>query len=254
MLSNRLKVALGEIIDPDQVGYMANRYCGENVKLKSDVIDYCQFYDHDYPCLILLADFEKAFDTIKWSFLKAALKAFRFGPVFQCCITILYTNIESCVTNNGHLSKYFKLWRGIRQGCPISALLFLLVAEIIAITFRQSENVRGINVNGSMIKLCQLADDMTLFLTDLDSVRNTVNIFEEFYRYAGLKLNKTKTVVFLINPKHVHLKDESLDTKYTDKPFKSLGIWFSSDPAESALLNTTAKINIIKNIIKSWWP
>ena len=162
----------------------------------SDVIDYCQFYD--YPCLILLADFEKAFDTIKWSFLKAALKAFGFGPVFQRWITILYTNIESCVTNDGHLSKYFKLWRGIRQGCPISALLFLLVAEIIAITLRQSENVRGINVNGSMIKLCQLADDMTLFLTDSDSVRNAVNIFEEFYRYAGLKLNKTKTVVFLM--------------------------------------------------------
>ena len=77
---------------------MANRYCGENVKLVSDVIDYCQFYD--YPCLILLADFEKAFDTIKWSFLKAALKAFGFGPVFQRWITILYTNIESCVTNN----------------------------------------------------------------------------------------------------------------------------------------------------------
>ena len=77
---------------------------------------------------------------------------------------------------------------------------------------------------GSMIKLCQLTDDMSLFLTDSDSVRNTVNIFEEFYGYAGLKLNKTKTVVFLVNPKHVHLKDESLAIKYTDKPFKSLGI------------------------------
>ena len=95
---------------------------------------------------------------------------------------------------------------------------------------------------------------MTLFLTDSVSVRNTVNIFEEFYRYAGLNLNKTKIVVFLFNPKHVHLKYESLGIKYTDKPFKSLGIWFSSDPAESALLNTTAKINIIKNIIKSWQP
>ena len=50
---------------------------------------------------------------------------------------------------------------------------------------------------------------------------------------------------------HVHLQDGRLGIKYTDKPFKSLGIWFSSDPIESALLNTTDKINIIKNIIKS---
>ena len=82
VLSNRLKVAFGEIIDPNRVGYRENRYCGENVKLISDVIDYCKFYD--YPCLILLADFEKAFDTIKWSFLKVAFRAFGFGPVFQC--------------------------------------------------------------------------------------------------------------------------------------------------------------------------
>ena len=61
MLSNRLKVALGEIIDPNQVGYITNRYYGVNVKLISDVIDYCQFYDD--TCLTLLADFEKAFDT-----------------------------------------------------------------------------------------------------------------------------------------------------------------------------------------------
>ena len=86
---------------------------GEHVKLISDAVDYCKFYD--YPGLILLADFEKAFDTVKWTSLKAALKAFGFGPVFRCWITILYINIGSCVTNNDHLSKYFKLLRGIRQ-------------------------------------------------------------------------------------------------------------------------------------------
>ena len=81
-----------------------------------------------------------------------------------------------------------------------------------------------------------------------------MNNFEEFCRYAGLKLNKTKTVVFLVNPKHVHLKDESLGIKYTDKPFKSIAIRFSSALAESALLVTTNKINIIKNILKLRQP
>ena len=152
---------------------------------------------------------------------------------------------HSCSCNN--TSKYSRGTVGTRSDvdCNIVVSRF----RYLAITFIQSQNVRGINVNGSMTKLCQLADDMTLFLTD--SVRNTVNIFEEFYRYACLKLNKTKTVVCLINPKHVHLKDENLGIKYTDKPLKSLGIWFSSDPAESALLNTTAKININQNIIRT---
>ena len=43
------------------------------------------------------------------------------------------------------------------------------------------------------IKLCQLADDMTLFLRDNSSVYEAIQVFEEFYRYAGLKLNKSKT-------------------------------------------------------------
>ena len=65
-----------------------------------------------------------------------------------------------------------------------------------------------------MIQLCPLAIDMTLFLTESDSVGNTVYIFEEFYCYAGLILNKTKTSVFLINPKHIQLKDIILGIKY----------------------------------------
>ena len=62
VLAKRLKIALSEIIDPDQIGYMQNRFCGENIRLIVDIIDYCTAQEN--PCLILLADFEKAFDKI----------------------------------------------------------------------------------------------------------------------------------------------------------------------------------------------
>ena len=63
VLSNRLKTGLMDIINPDQIGYMQTRYCGKNVNLIADVIDYrkCK----SVSCIILLADFEKVFDTIK---------------------------------------------------------------------------------------------------------------------------------------------------------------------------------------------
>ena len=75
----------------------------------------------------------------------------------------MYAAGESCVTNNGHLSSFFKLSRGIRQGCPISALLFLLVAEVAAVLIRQSNDIHGIYVNEQEISMSQLADDTTLF-------------------------------------------------------------------------------------------
>ena len=102
------------------------------------------------------------------------------------------------------MSSYFKLSKGIRQGCPISVTLFLLIIEIIAIIFRQSDNIKGVHINGINIKLSQLADDMTLFLNKTEAVTFSIQLFEEFYRYAGLKLNKSKTVAFItegVNPK-----------------------------------------------------
>ena len=81
-------------------------------------------------------DFEKAFDSIEWPFLFKCLESFNFGPNFNKWVKIFYNNISSCVGNNGHYSDYFELSRSIRQGCPISALLFILVAEMLAIKIR----------------------------------------------------------------------------------------------------------------------
>ena len=251
-LGNRLKTALPEIISPDQVGYMQNRFCGENIRLIADVIDYCKYYQQS--CCIFLADFEKAFDTVKWTFLAKILKNYGFGDNFQKWVSILYKNAMSCVTNNGYVSSYFNLYKGIRQGCPISALLFLLIAEIIALVLKQSKQVSGIRVEDQDIKLCQLADDMTLFLLDINSVQHAITLFEEFYRYSGLKLNKGKTEAFIIKGTAQFNKDHTLGIKWIDGPFKTLGTWFSCDNSEFLHLNTKTKMNCIQNIIMSWQP
>ena len=119
ILANRLKPALSDIIKPEQFGYMKNRFCSEYTRLKADVIDHCKLTMKLYT--VLLADFEKAFDTINSLFLNKALQHFGFGKNFCSWINILYKDIKSCVTNNGHQSTFFKLFRGIQQGCPISA-------------------------------------------------------------------------------------------------------------------------------------
>lgn len=179
------------MINPDQIGYMENRYCGENTRLIADIIEYCQIYKK--PGIILLIDFEKAFDTISWKFLYKVLEFFNFGENYIDWIKLIYKNINSFIINSGHCSKPFSIYRGIRQGDPISALVFLPVGEIVAILIRQNVNITGIIIDQYEIKLCQLADDTTLFLKDNVSLRIALGTFEEFYRYAGLKLNNSKT-------------------------------------------------------------
>ena len=63
--------------------------------------------------------------------------------------------------NNGWLSKTCEMTRGIRQGCPISALLYLFVAEILATKINQNQNIKGIAMNNNEIKNIQHADDLT---------------------------------------------------------------------------------------------
>ena len=233
VLATRLKMALPEIINSDQIGYMQGRFCGENVRLISDIIDYCSF--NKKPGLILLADFEKAFNTVNLSFMKFCLKKYGFGKNFQKWISTLYKNIVSCVTNNGHQSQYFKLTRGIRQGCPLSALLFLLIAEVIANNLRTCDNVSGIKVNNSEIKLCQFPDDMTLLMSDMQSLQKALVLFEEFYQYAGLKLNKNKTEAIIIYNGGNLKKDTNYGIKWLNESFSTLGITFFLNSSKTIL-------------------
>ena len=112
-LSHRIQDVLPSIINSDQTGYIKGRYIGENIRTISDLIDFTSL--RNMPGIVLLIDFEKAFDTIRWSFLFKSLKYFNFGDGFIHWIETIYNNIESVVTNNGHVSDKFVLSRGIRQ-------------------------------------------------------------------------------------------------------------------------------------------
>ena len=87
--------------------------------------------------ILLFLDFEKAFDSIEWDFLFKTLEKFNLGCNFIKWTKILYTNPIFKTKNNGWLSKTCPMTRGIRQGCPLAALLFLFVAEILAIKIKK---------------------------------------------------------------------------------------------------------------------
>jgi hypothetical protein len=76
---------------------------------------------------------EKAFDSLECTFILTTLKHFGFNESFIIWVKTLYSNIQTCVMNNGWISEIFKNSRGIRQGCPLSALLFVLSVEIMAL-------------------------------------------------------------------------------------------------------------------------
>ena len=96
------------------------------------------------PGMAIFLDFRKAFDTIEWLYLEKLLTHFNFGPNFLQWFKTLPADISSCVLNNGHASRLFPINRGVRQGCPLSCLLFVIGLELLARSIRRDNLIKGI--------------------------------------------------------------------------------------------------------------
>ena len=100
-----------------------------------------------------MLDFEKAFDSVEWGYMLRVLDKFNFGPVFQNWVKICYTNISSTVMNNGFSCGWFNIKRGVRQGCPLSTVLFILCIELLAQLIRNSPDIKGISSGNTTNKI-----------------------------------------------------------------------------------------------------
>ena len=110
-------------------------------------------------------------------------------------IKTCYINIKSCVKVNGFTSIYFNLSRGIRQGCPISTLLYILVAE----TVRVESEIKGIKLpDGLISKWLGYTDNGNATLSDFKSVEKLFILLEICERASGIKVNLQKTQGFLM--------------------------------------------------------
>jgi len=141
VLARRLKIVLPSIINSDQTGFMEGRYIGCNVRMIEDIIEYAKEYKKGGALIML--DFEKAYDSLEWEFLQESLRFFNFGPSFRKWVTVLYNNSCTSLKNNNYHSDEFELSRGVRQGCPLSALLFTVAVETMAIQIRQNSRLRA---------------------------------------------------------------------------------------------------------------
>ena len=255
VLSQRLQKVLHQIVSFDQTGYIRGRSASDNIRLVQDVIDYCTILEKQG--LILFLDFKQAFDCVRHDFLFETLKRFNFKESFIRWVKVLYTDVGGNVINNGWLSESFKIERGVRQGCPLSALLFVLVVEVMASRIRSNKNISGINIPISEepstyeVKISQLADDTALFVNSVQAGNVAIQDVLLFGKYSGLKLNFDKTKIMPLNIDY-DKTNRIYNLECLDEPIKYLGIVLCKNMNDFDELNWSVKIAKIKRIVTLW--
>ena len=71
------------------------------------------------------------------------LKCFNFGPDNIKWVKCFYNDVKSSVTNSGYMTEFFNIERVLRQGCPLSAYLFIICIKLLAATVRENKNIGG---------------------------------------------------------------------------------------------------------------
>jgi hypothetical protein len=189
-----------KLIHPNQAGFLKGRRIDDHTELIKLMIRWCEAEDEDG--LLVFLDQEKAYDKITHDFLNRTLQKFEIPDKFRNTIMGLYKNAHTSIIINSVQSKTFKITRGVRQGDPLSCLLFNLTIESLASMLRNS-NLEGFKVNEEIERIITtlFADDTTVYLSKNDSFGELESLLLKWCSASGAKFNVDKTEVIPVgNP------------------------------------------------------
>ena len=256
-LAIRLQSYLPDLIHFNQSGFMKNRSITDHIRTIDDLISLSN--STNQSGMIVSLDFAKAFDSIDTGAIFSALDKFNFGNSFINMIKTLVNKNKSCVQNGGWLSDWFDIERGIKQGCCVSPLLFILVVEFMAIKIRSEQSISGLTINkGNLIsnplKILQYCDDTTLTLSTSRELKSAIHIIDNFSSIAGLKLNKAKSKgMWIGTEKYSTSRPGNISWVIPGDNLKILGIYFNSQKEASDIeSNWKERIEEIKNLMRRW--
>nr|GEX41031.1 RNA-directed DNA polymerase, eukaryota, reverse transcriptase zinc-binding domain protein [Tanacetum cinerariifolium] len=155
--------------------------------------------------MVFKADFEKAFDSVKWDFLDDLLGKFSFGSKWRSWIRGCLTSSKGSILVNGSPTVEFKFYKGLKQGDPLSPFLFILVMESLHFSFNQVMNVglfKGVRIDNSLTLSHLIYADDAVFI-GIGVSQEVVNSAADFIGCSTLSMPfnylRTKVPIGVLN-------------------------------------------------------
>lgn len=196
ILYNRMQPLIESVIGPGQSACLSENSCAANLKVLRNITIKSE-NSKRFKGTIVSLDLEKAFDRVNHNFLWLTMEKYGFPVQFVNCIRNLYCKATSKVLFNGLLTNDIPIKSSVRQGCPLSMALFILYIE--PLIRKISNNIKGCFIDNNFYKVIAYADDIVIFIRDDEEFDKTLEIINNFSRYAKIKLNVRKSFFMRLN-------------------------------------------------------
>nr|GEU55770.1 cysteine-rich receptor-like protein kinase [Tanacetum cinerariifolium] len=181
----------------NHIAFLVGRQILDGCLIANEIINTVKH--EDQRLLLFKVDFEKAFDSVNWDFLRDIMTQMGFGVKWRKWIGSCLSSTSISVLINGSPSKEFHMERGLRQGDPLSPLLFLLIAEALQVTITEACNkgvFKGVSLRegGDNIYFLQYADDALFFgKWSCLNAKNLIHVLKWFEDASSLKVNLARS-------------------------------------------------------------
>ncbi|KAF1317072.1 reverse transcriptase, partial [Globisporangium splendens] len=206
IFSTRLRTVLPWLIHHMQAGFVPGRAIPTTI----DVLLAAQQRATSDPAMsraiALLLDFAKAYDSLDRSFLAQALQYLGFPLKFVHLVKVLHSQTTYKFIVNGFLSRKYNVTSGIRQGCPLPPLLFILALEVLYRKIEESDEIHGVELQAAgcatEVRLGGYADDTTIYLSDPKDINAVFAILDKYGAASGLRVNRHKSAVLPLSKEY----------------------------------------------------
>lgn len=196
IIADRIKPFLSKYISMEQYGFLQGRQIHDAVGVAQEILHSVKL--KRLEALILQLDLVKAYDRVNWDFLRLIL--IQIGLPWQVMKWIMActNSVNYAILINGHPTDFFKASRGLRQGCPLSPLLFILVMEGLSLTINKAKRdglIEGIKITRDIAVTHSLfVDDAMLFgKGTLDEWVHYKRILDLFCSVTGMTISYIKS-------------------------------------------------------------
>lgn len=234
VIANRFRKIMFKIIDLGQGCGVKGRTIKQQLLLIREMRTYLNNNNNIREGFTLISlDQEKAFDRVEHPYIYRTLEEMGFSQASIQWVRIMYNDISSNVVINGNILDRFYIDRSMRQGCPLSMLLFVIGLEPLLRKIQSHPNLTGYkNTDGQQIKYIAYADDVSVVVKSHRDITILFKLLQDYGEVSGAKINRDKTELFTMGNFNPEVMGRDWKWYYKEE-IKLMGIIFSNRRPDS---------------------